>query len=79
MEQSTQTDDVFKITNNPDYFPSIEYSITRIHQGKVTIMIYCPLDEKDFSTQTEYNTAFNEDVEMYVEELNMYDRVNGVW
>lgn len=77
MEQSTQTDECFEITNNPEYFPCIEYSITRLHEGKVTIMIFCIFDE-DFSTQTEYNKGFDEDVDMYVEELNMLDRINGV-
>lgn len=72
MEQSTQTDNVFEITYNPDYFPVIEYSVSRFQVlGGVTIMIYCMDEGDDIGTQTEHNTAFDIDVDMYVEELKI--------
>lgn len=73
MEQSTQTDEVYEITNDPEYFPVIEFSLSRFQVlGGVTIMIYCMDEGEDFGTQTTYNTLFDEVVDNYVEELKMF-------
>lgn len=74
MEQSTQTDEVFEIADNPEYFPVIEFSVSRFQVlGGVTIMMYCMDEGEGIGTQTNYNTLFDEDVDNYVEELKRFD------
>jgi hypothetical protein len=77
-DASTQTTESVDITYSSDYCPIIEYSITQYMNGGLMTMITCSFDNNDFGTQTEYNVAFDYDIEMHIKGFELNDKYNGI-
>jgi hypothetical protein len=72
MDKSIQTETEygFKVEETPEYSPLIEMTITKVKNGKVYYIVLCEFSD-DFSTQTEFNRTFDEEVDMYFQELEV--------